>query len=601
MLDRLPYREIWAVDFEFIQAPGERPDPVCLVARELHSDRLIRLWRDEFGPRPPFPVDDGSLFVAYMAAAELGCFLELGWPLPLRVFDPYVEFRAIRNGGTSPNGFGLLGALAHYGIPGISKAEKDAGRAAVMKGPPWSPTERAAILDYCQTDVDPLGRLVEAMLPAVASSTRRWGQALLRGRYMGAVANMERTGVPVDVDTYAGLVTYWNGIKSRLISAVDQDYGVYDGVTFKEARFRRWLAGHQIGSWPETATGLLALDGDTFRDMAKTHPELHPLKELRHALGEMRLSDLQIGADGRNRTSLFPFGSKTGRNQPSNTKFIFGPAVWMRSLIRPEPGRALAYIDWSAQEVAIAAALSGDQALRQDVETGDPYLAFAKRSGLAPRDATKQSHPQVREACKACVLGVNYGMQAYSLGQRLGISLTEAEFLLYRHTRAYPRFAEWSEDVVNRGFLGLPLTTVLGWPIRVPAGTRETQLRNFPMQANGAEMLRVACMLATEAGLEVCAPVHDALLVEGEADDIDGVIESVGYAMTAAAEAVLGGLTVKTDATVVAWPERYSDPRGAEMWARVTELLADPGPVPHPVNCYCDECLFEGLFEEVAC
>ena len=41
-IDRLPFREIWAVDFEFDAQDGERPTPVCLVARELRSDRLIR-------------------------------------------------------------------------------------------------------------------------------------------------------------------------------------------------------------------------------------------------------------------------------------------------------------------------------------------------------------------------------------------------------------------------------------------------------------------------------------------------------------------------------------------------------------------------------
>jgi hypothetical protein len=33
------------------------------------------------------------------------------------------------------------------------------------------------------------------------------------------------------------------------------------------------------------------------------------------------------------------------------------------------------------------------------------------------------------------------------------------------------------------------------------------------MQANGGEMLRLACCLGTERGIEVCAPVHDAILI----------------------------------------------------------------------------------------
>ena len=78
----LPFQQIWAVDFEFVAEPGCAPDVVCMIARELNSERLITLWRDDFKPDPPFDVGDDALFVAYMASAEMGCFLQLGWPLP---------------------------------------------------------------------------------------------------------------------------------------------------------------------------------------------------------------------------------------------------------------------------------------------------------------------------------------------------------------------------------------------------------------------------------------------------------------------------------------------------------------------------------------
>src|SRR5918993_4791427 len=70
-LDRLPHREVWALDFEFLAGDGERPEPVCLVARELRTGRLLRCWRDELvGRAPPFRTDAGTLFVAYYASAE---------------------------------------------------------------------------------------------------------------------------------------------------------------------------------------------------------------------------------------------------------------------------------------------------------------------------------------------------------------------------------------------------------------------------------------------------------------------------------------------------------------------------------------------------
>src|SRR6516164_6961912 len=63
------FREIWLVDFEFefggSREQGELPRPICLVAREFRSGRIVRQWRNEFGPRPPYPTDPGALFVAY--------------------------------------------------------------------------------------------------------------------------------------------------------------------------------------------------------------------------------------------------------------------------------------------------------------------------------------------------------------------------------------------------------------------------------------------------------------------------------------------------------------------------------------------------------
>jgi DNA polymerase I len=571
-VDGLPFRELWAVDFEYRADHGARPAPVCMVARELRGGRLLRLWCDELPERAPFPVDAGSLFIAYAAAAELSCFLELGWPLPARILDLYAEFSAITNGLPRPHGRSLLAALSWHGIPAITKQEKTAGRALAQQSS-WTPAERTALLDYCQTDVDPLGPLLQRMLPAIRRRPEGLGQALLRGRYTAAVAGMERSGVPIDTDLLERLRRRWEAIKLDLIAEIDRDYHVFDGATFKADWFERWLAAQGI-PWPRTDTGRLQLDRETFREAARTYPQVAPLRELRTSLSELRLEKLAVGPDGRNRTGLLPFGAKSSRNTPSNAKFIFGPAVWLRGLIRPDAGRALAYLDWSSQEVAIAAALSGDQALLDAVSSGDPYLRFAKLAGLAPDDATKQTHAQVRNLCKTCLLGSNYGMGARSLAQRTGSSLLVAEQTQRALAQAFPVFWSWAEHMVDVGELRGELRTVFGWTLQVTRDTRPTTLRNFPMQANAAEMLRLACCLATEAGVQVCAPVHDALLIEADAASIDQAVRTTRAAMGEAARAVLDGVDIATEATVVTWPGRYGDPRGQVMWDRVTALLA---------------------------
>jgi hypothetical protein len=93
------------------------------------------------------------------------------------------------------------------------------------------------------------------------------------------------------------------------------------------------------------------------------------------------------------------------------------------------------------------------------------------------------------------------------------------------------------------------------------------------MQANGAEMLRLACCLATERGIEVCAPVHDAVLISAPLERLETETAAMKTAMAEASRIVLDGFELSTDVSVVRHPDRYADPRGADMWDTVMRLL----------------------------
>ncbi|MFO0852418.1 MAG: DNA polymerase [Gemmataceae bacterium] len=562
------YDEIWCVDFEFDQPAGERPSPVCLVAREYRTGKLIRLWQDDLLHQrtPPFPTGPNALVVAYYASAELGCFLALGWPLPARILDLYPEFKCHVGGLKTPCGAGLLGAMAYFGLDAIEATEKEAMRELVMRGGPYTAAEQKAVLEYCQSDVDALVKLLPAMLPGIDLP-----RALLRGRYMAAAARMEWAGVPVDTDLLAVFRERWQGIQEKLIARIDRAFGVYDGRTFKADRWAAWLAANNV-PWPTLPTGELALDDDTFKEMAKGYPAVAPIRELRAALSKLRLNELAVGKDGRNRCLLSAFASKTGRNQPSNSKFVFGPSAWLRSLIRPTPGSALAYLDWSQQELGIAAALSGDRNMQAAYESGDFYLSFGKLAGAIPPDGTKQTHAAQREQFKAVSLGVLYGMSDFGIARKLNVPPVRGRDLLRMHKEAFRRFWRWSDAVQDEAMLGGRLRTVFGWPVVAGPDAKPLSMRNFPMQANGAEMLRLACCEATEAGITVCCPVHDAVVIEAPAAEIDAAVGHMQAVMRRASEVVLGGFPLRSEAKIVRHPERYSDPRGEEMWKAVCEL-----------------------------
>ncbi|MDA1054533.1 MAG: DNA polymerase [Planctomycetota bacterium] len=729
MNDRLRhFREVWLVDFEFHQPAGEQPTVLCMVGREFRTGRTIQVWADQLAEMvgPPFPVGPEALFVAYYASAEFGCFLSLGWPIPARVLDLFTEFRCLTNGLGTTCGNGLLGALAHFGLGAIDAAEKTEMRDLAIRGGPFTSTEQQALIDYCESDVVALSKLLPAILPSIDLP-----RALLRGRYMAAPARMEFNGIPVDVETLEALRGHWDDIKGKLIQTVDANYGVFvptdqrsinpnsrfgseilreagecgidphllanvagdvldetkqqtgefrdavraarqaTGLTinriqrweesgkdhsrwlgldvvarelaaelpalgigrgyvteemfddtdyaarlwdllrdphdrplrkydpeilteaaarvaeadgelclsgpwsFSATKFAEWLVRSGI-PWPRLESGSLALGDDTFRQMARMYPEVAPLRELRHSLGEMRLfTDLAVGSDGRNRCLLSAFRATSGRNQPSNAKFVFGPSCWLRGLIQPIPGSAVAYVDWSQQEFGIAAALSGDAAMQAAYLSADPYLTFAKQARAVPSDATKQTHGKERELFKVCALAVQYGMGSKSLAQTLGQPEAMARELLRLHRQTYPVFWRWSEAAVDHAMLRGWLQTVFGWRVQVGPKANPRSFANFPMQANGAEMLRLACCLATERGIQVCCPVHDALLVESTADDIESTVTATQAAMAEASRVVLSGFELRSDANIVRYPDRYMDARGERMWNTVTAMMAE--------------------------
>jgi DNA polymerase I-like protein with 3'-5' exonuclease and polymerase domains len=490
--------------------------------------------------------------------------------MPERVLDLFVEFRAHTNGLELPAGRGLLGALTYLSLDADGATEKKELQQAIGSNTWQGRYTKQEILDYCEQDVIALARLLSALVNKID-----WPRALFRGRYSGAaVSAMQWAGIPIDVEMLGVFRENWEHIQSQLIAAIDVDYRVYDGTTFKLDLFENWLVANNI-PWPRTETGRLATDDETFRQMAKAYPKVSPLRELRSSVGKMRLfHDLAVGRDGRNRTPLWAFSARTSRNQPSSAAYIFGNAVWLRGLIKPPKGRGVAYIDWAQQEFAIAAALSGDPLMQAAYRSGDAHLALAKQAGAVPPDATKESHPHIRSLFKQCNLAIQYMMGERSFALRIGEPPIVARDLLNAHRKTFRVFWKWSDAAVDTAMLSGRLHTVFGWPIHITEKANPRSIRNFPMQANGAEMMRLAASLITERGVELCGPIHDAFLICSPLETFHENIRITRAAMEEASRIVLDGFELRTDVAEVRWPDRYMDEqRGRVMWDRVMQVL----------------------------
>jgi DNA polymerase I-like protein with 3'-5' exonuclease and polymerase domains len=339
--------------------------------------------------------------------------------------------------------------------------------------------------------------------------------------------------------------------------------------------------------------------------MSKGWPQLEDLRQLRHARDKMHKIKLEVGADDRNRTVLWPFKAKTSRTQPKASKWIFSPAVWLRSLIKPEPGTAVAYIDYSSMEFLIAAALSDGHrgpinTMLDMYQSGDPYRAFAVRVGAIPDDITSamikrpeqhvthnltlpqlKHYADVRDRYKVMLLAVQYGMQAETLAGRLGVSSFEAQEMLDQHRAQFAQYWTWSDDFAQHALQTGVMRTAFGWHCRTGITEfNERSIRNWLIQATGADILRIACILGMRHGIRLLAPVHDAVLIEAPIERIEADVILMQEIMRRASRIVLnadveGTHELRTDAKIIRYPDRFNDKRGEAIWERVLKLLAE--------------------------
>jgi DNA polymerase family A len=582
---RRRFDAIWHVDFEYRQDRNYQPVPVCCYAVEQYTGQEIELWQDRLAVcrRAPWDTGPRSVTVAYASNAELSCFLQLNWPFPVHVIDVYVEVIAAINGNDAmwaqkkrPS---LLEALSLYGIDyGMEASEKDRIRNLILSKTNYTPDERRDIQNYNREDVVATLELLQRMGPAIDLE-----RSLFRGRYMAAVARMERCGLPVDSVYLDQLRDNWQRVQLHYIAKHD-DLHLYDGTSFREARLQQ-LIDDNGWDWQRTPTGRLDTKVNTFGKQARRYPILKNVAKLRNNVMALSLPKLSntVGADGFSRCPLLPFWTKTGRNQPAahDKRYLPSETGWLHGIIRPPPGWGVVELDWDGQEIAIMAGLSGDPAMIADYNSGDPHLAFGKRAGLVPHDATKETHGEFRnKVLKPIVLGQNYGMGPFGIQAKTKKSLLWAREAHASHRLIYPVFHNWRDDMIAQAKFDTVMESLFGWPLAVTSQTSNRTLMNFPAQAGGADMMRIVAIAATEAGIRTAAVVHDAFWVMAPLDELDDTIERMKAIMLRVGEAVTGlhvGVTVEH---IVRWPNCLGDVRNradsaSTMWHDVKALLPE--------------------------
>jgi hypothetical protein len=611
--------DLIAVDSEFQQDGASLPKPVCLAYRSLMTGvgDVVWLWGRS---RPcPFRMAENIAFIAYNFAAEANIMFACGWGRPLNVLDCWLDYIQVRNtwppaGVMKKERKRLFDALHYFGLETRDSAEKEYYQELAQQGGPFTRGRPQKMCKYCLDDTDDVVRLFDPLAAKLhLEDPVNLEHAFLRGRFAVAVASMWRTGTPMDCPRLAKAEKHRVRIQNRLIKEFDK-IGVYDlaelsdgdaagdagraagSATAKPApadssqiHFRRDRMVQLIedsglaGIWPRTDSGkMFALDNKTLSAMSPMLPCLGPLIRLRAFIGKLRPFNFPVGSDGRSRVSLFPFATKTGRNAPHD--FIFAADKGLCGFIKPGPGQAVSYLDWERQELAVAAYLSGDENLLRLAKSDDPYLQLGISFGLIPVGGTKDTHPEMRQRCKAIVLGLLYGMAPRTVAAALGLSESWGRAIRLRHRQEYRRYWEWAEAQALWAAARQPLRTPYGHTLSFDdtwdVNFKETTAKNFLVQGTSAEIMRFAAILSTEDDISVCAPVHDAFLIEASIDEIEAVIARMKVHMAKAVEIVLGpGCSIAVEHKIARYPEACTWERSELFDVILAEIAAaEKGP-----------------------
>jgi DNA polymerase family A len=575
------------IDTEYRLDENFRQQVICLVAHEWLGNRTYRIWLEDGEREFDLPCDEGTLWVSYVATAELRSMLALGHPLPTHVLDLYVENRWMHNLQESKEErkakqeekfFSLPTTLRRFGCESMAAEEKDAMRDLILRGGPYSEQQQKAILDYCESDVNAIDCLLPKMLPRID-----FCRAIARGTFVMEVAKIEDRGVSIDLEKLEAIRISRNELILHLI-AQHPHIDVYDGTRFDQKKFETFLAKQNLADrWRRTRTAILSADESYLEEMGQQFPVIEELRQLKKTVLQLQRDRFQAGKDGRARCPLWPFSSLTGRNQPSAGKkgkngirsespFVFGLPKALRFLIRPKPGMALAYIDWEQQEFAIAALMSGDKEMLQAYRSGNPYLALAKKVGAVPQAATKQTHRLEHEKFKAVVLGVNYGRTKHGLSKVLGLPVEYCERLLRGYWKTFSTYSKWRKIVRVLMFGYGRIWVWDGWQCSLGIKPNHKAVGNWPIQSTGAVLLRLAIILAGRKGVRIIAPVHDAVLIEAPEREIEEHMRLTKAAMDEACMAVLGN-TIRTEHQIIRCGERYHDEKGKKVWDLICDFM----------------------------
>jgi len=156
--------------------------------------------------------------------------------------------------------------------------------------------------------------------------------------------------------------------------------------------------------------------------------------------------------------------------------------------------------------------------------------------------------------------------------RRSGVPHRQAASVWQLFDRHFCKFNDWQTRLVAQARRRGWITTRYGWKARVVTATGTTTLYNWGIQSGASDVLRIAVILAAQAGFELLTTCHDSLLVSVPEAEAETRCTALTHMMEEAAEIAVG-VRIKVDVQVIRPGMRMLNADTAPLWNRIIALL----------------------------
>ncbi len=373
---------------------------------------------------------------------------------------------------------------------------------------------------------------------------------------VNVLAAMEYQGVQVDIQVLKSLSANLANDLEELEQAIYRLAGCQFNLGSPKQLGEVLFNQLKIGEKPKkTKTGQYATNEQVLAAFAKDHKivanilEYRELQKLKSTYVDA-LPTLISPMDGRIHTSYNQTIVATGRLSSTNPNLQNIPIrtekgrAIRQAFVPSHPDHVLLSADYSQMELRIMASFAQDATMIEAFKTGqDIHKATASKLFHVPIEAVDES---MRRQAKTANFGIIYGISAFGLAQRLGMSKTEANDIIQAYFKEFPGVKAYMDNIINQAKEQGYVTTLLGRKKYLrDINSRNATVRGFdernainaPIQGTAAEMMKLAMVRVynwlQQEGLQakLIMQVHDELIFDVPKPEIPKLQDQVRQLM----------------------------------------------------------------------